>query len=161
VSALTAEELGRLRVSLDLLPEFDPVGLHIWDEEYERHVLVTEAHETILDLHLRQEDAFRIQRREARLDLADASTRDRVARWLGGRHGLRGGCVAPSWVNRTHDFMLGGAVMFRRKRNGHVSIVVPELVATALPDLRDLPDGSRYVDALALALVAVHVGGAS
>lgn len=115
---------------------------------------------------------------------ADASTRDRLAWWCAGRLDMRLQTNAPSlhvWsagTNRTPTLKCAGAVLTtsgagwkdNRAFFSHEPEVWerdlmgrgPAVVALAELDPDDprlLPDGSRYVDALAWVAIARHLGG--
>lgn len=193
VSAITAEEMAALWVPLASLPGFDPVGLRVLVRA-ETAVLTdiasggvgpaegpvwrgcwvwwadSSGHEDSVDL---------VDWSEVILDLADASTRDRVARWLAGRVGFAVGCTAPDWIP-TLKFGLGSGGIGYRDDGGYWTLCcssrtehfrapkgstglkafdeVPGLVSVDPHDAHRLPDDSRYADALALARVAVHTG---
>lgn len=150
MSDITAEELARLRISLSALPGFDPIGLWLY-----RTFAAMADIRRVCDGHTSQGDA---------VSAADSSTADRLARWLAARVGLEVGCTAPRWflgegawavLTDDHGFA-------RRWRGNDINALgglVPAMVDLSPRDPRRLPDGSRYVDRLALALVAVHVGG--
>lgn len=141
---LTAADLARLRVPLSALPGLDDRWQPVWPASVDgigRHV-----------------------------SLVESATADRVARWLAARVGLEVGCTAPEWRWRAGVRAWGLIAAFsgryfvetRRQVWGRDDVVVPTLdVADLDPaDTRKLSDGSRFVDRLALAIVAVHVGGA-
>jgi hypothetical protein len=103
------------------------------------------------------------------VSLADAVTRDRCLRWLAEREGLVVGCGAPMWeshvdhgwgVKSTDGWHLSTSLW-----DDGAGYDAPAWLASALQvDPRDdtrLPDGSRLVDALALAAVLRQVGGAA
>lgn len=162
MTALTPSDLARLRVRLDELPGFDPVGLFVYGERGDDHMVVFADDDDLLVHDCGSEDlAWWWSKSEGpRLDLADASTADRVARWVAERHRtLSGepppGCTAPSW------FYEGGRWVLS---TGGWSWLVPRDLVTEPTELqvqldrRRLRDGSRWVDRAALAEVARHVG---
>lgn len=103
------------------------------------------------------------------IDLSDAATRDRCLRWLAGRMGLAVGCGAPMWeAHVDHGWgpkSTDGWHLSTSMWEDGAEYDAPAWLASALGiDPRDdtrLPDGSRIVDALALAAVLRHVGGAA
>ncbi len=134
---ITTDELALLRVPLSALPGLDPVGLWV------HHCGVADmcAHAPLPGWV-----------RDPSVDLADASTADRVARWRALQcAGIRVGPTAPAWIHLGYGAWglawVGGRTTFCR------SCCLPEGVDP--DDSRRLPDGSRYVDRLALARVAV------
>lgn len=171
--SFTTDELARLRIPLSALPGFDPVGLRAWWPYLETHVLATGPYgSSSIGLLVDTEVCLRSAGRQyLYVDLADASTADRLARWLAGRVGLEVGCTAPGWFPK-----LGPDRWLLRTAHG------ARLFVRAIPDRVDggdadhhwhsvpglpsvsfgcvLPDGSLYTDRLALALVAQHIGGA-
>lgn len=102
------------------------------------------------------------------IDFAEPATRDRAARWLLATVGGRPQCTAPPWTwSDGGTWRLHGGAMFwpRPPRGpapiGDTWITVSELQQLDVRDGRVLPDGSRYVEALALALVCAYVGRAA
>lgn len=102
---------------------------------------------------------------EVSVSLADSAARDRVARWVAERVGMPCDPVAGFW-----RFVLGawrltgsdGAIEFgAADPEAEGRFVVHALSALDPHDDTRLPDGSRLVDALALAAVARHVGSGS
>jgi hypothetical protein len=95
------------------------------------------------------------------VDLADAATRDRVARWLAARVGLNTSGRCPWWFTLAPVASRPGWGLAYGPHGSYETFgpgretEVPALVGLNGADDRRLPDGSRYVDALALALVAV------
>jgi hypothetical protein len=170
---LTTEESGRLRVPLAALDGFDPVGLRCGEDlDHEAGVCThtTEAGEHVWLVYSDDDTWDWLPRGVVFVDLADPATADRVARWLAARVGLEVGCTAPRWNHsgRRGTWAITGdadAALFHgsepprnwrgRTRWKPAEIVVPALAALDPSDDRRLPDGSRYVDRLALALVAV------
>lgn len=184
MSPITAEELGRLRIPLALLPGFDPIGALVrvagcrglvvgrdtarpetrWGE-WLIHPL-----DEWKDLPLDCGTLVRSCRgSEAQIDLAESSTADRLSRWMALRLGMRadwGDCTAPRWyaAGMTPSTPWWVIQWGRESRifasaayHGARVIPVPDLHFDA-GDARRLPDGSRFADRLALGTVAVHVG---
>lgn len=95
------------------------------------------------------------------LDLSDAATRDRCLRWLAGRVGLEVGCGAPRWApwpDQMASWELDSTITWDpmapvEGREGKAFRGCPALVDLDPTDDTRLPDGSRLVDALALAAV--------
>jgi hypothetical protein len=161
MSDLTPDDMARLRVRLDDLPGFDPVGLRVFHSRtsYVDSLCITagigvvprERGLVLLDLPA-----------TVCLDLSDASTRDRVARWMAGRavQPFPLGSTAPEV--RLTDAM-DGRPLLRLVGAGRQAAVFTSVALDGIADLdpkdpRLLPDGSRWVDAAALAEVARHVG---
>lgn len=160
-----------LRVRLNQLPGFDPVGLRLYrwsDGLYLGVVIETPAEMSgYATAH-----AGRIELGwlgGCAVDLSGASTRDRVARWLAWRLGIPIGCTAPEWATDIEGWSMfagesperaGMACWDLDGRGAGAAGGKVEGLAGLDPtaDTR-LPDGSRLVDAVALARVAVHVGG--
>lgn len=96
------------------------------------------------------------------LYFGDASTRDRAARWLAQQHRMPLRSTAPMWVQ------LGGLVGSRARwwdlygaegsAKAFTGDEIPALDALAPTNDERLADGSRRVDAEALAIVCRHVG---
>lgn len=103
------------------------------------------------------------------VNLADAATRDRVARWCAARLGWPAQTSAPTWMrtldlddsagwclvgadDRAEVFLACGDVRLPNER------ALPGLAALDRDDARTLPDGTRWVDAAALAVAARHLG---
>ncbi len=108
---------------------------------------------------------------DARLSLADARTRDALARWVAGQEGLPSELsTAPIWwsnrIGPEFVWCIGSepARPARRAFGAHPAHNVTPLLALALLDLGDpdatLPDGSFRRDALALAVVVRHLAEA-
>ena len=108
----------------------------------------------------------RIELRErVALDFADTATRDRAARWLGARRSLVASSTAgrwECWVHRGRLWALAvetGKATYRGVTMASFDTSnVPELAALDPHDEAKLPDGSRVVDALALATVCRSLG---
>lgn len=108
---------------------------------------------------------------DVRLDLSDATTRDRCLRWLAGRVGLEVAGRCPWWfalqpvTSSSSRALHHGWGLAYSAGSQYWSFGVgriTECPALSSLDSRDdtrLPDGSRLVDALALAVVVHHVGG--
>lgn len=172
---LTTADLARLRVPLASLPGLDPVGLVVatWTG-YHRNDPEPSGRELFAlwspndGAPLVVERGVGLRRRyRVEADLSDRSTRNRVAEWLAGRVGLEVGSTAPVWVGYIDGWRLlgtehtqGNLRLFTWDTGGTRTATVPALADLHPVDDRRLPDGSRFVDAWALALVAVHVGGA-
>ena len=172
MTALTAEEMGRLLVAPSAVQGLVPIGLRVvspggrsgWVVPFglhsDRYQIATpdglESGTECIDWD-DLDDKWSY-------DLQDASTADRVARWLAARVGLEVGCTAPGWYYHEGGWYLAGDECW----TGIPSLAAAGNYVAGLPfserrlgelaDHRRLPDGSRYVDRLALALVAVHVG---
>jgi hypothetical protein len=160
---LTTEDMGRLRFGLAALDGFDPVGLTL-GRGGEWAACVAYGHSDGTVLLVRGAGTRHVVTEwwplaGFEVDLADAATRDRVARWLAARVGLEVGSTAPGW--ETGDIEPVEWVLVGTRIGDHFTPdSVPALAAVDPDDRRRLADGSLYRDALALALVAVHVGGA-
>lgn len=193
---ITNEEMNRLLLPLAKLPGLDPVGLRVAVEGCGVGIVVEPDDAEPENRHGEwivypiggwpetepyiSHDALSVKASEMAIDLADAATRDRVARWAAGRAGETSGCTAPSF-RRGYEGLYGflgtmGRVVFgvrdtaeeagligRSVQDPHGShhvggIAVPGLVVLDEEDRRALPDGSLYRDARALALVAQHLG---
>lgn len=155
-----------LLVSLDKLPGFDPVGLWVRPRVY------PQGQRWLVTQHLPAGGQYKARcmlahggpynpgadDSDLKLDLSDRRTRAAVAHWLAERidyadrhNGLHFVYVNGIW------WLEGPGDGFNPRWD---KFDVPALadIDPTLPDL--LPDGSRRVDAEALALVAVHVGAA-
>jgi hypothetical protein len=174
---LTSEELARLRVSLAKLPGLNAAGLFCWDRgESGCCVLEVDNHW----VRFAGDDLPNVSTGSVDLDLSDSATADRVARWCAGRVGLEVGCTAPGWRSYSARadpplaiWLLGepgdARVFANQPRRDPpltgwaysraVENVVPTLADLDPTDARLLPDGARWIDRLALALVATHLGG--
>lgn len=181
---ITTEEMARLRVGLAELPGFDPVGLRVW-EEAEAGVVV--GRDDRPEGERRGEwlvypatgewegcdtggcdPVISAGPSHLTIDLADSATRDRVARHVAARARLEIGNTAPQWTCtfRAEGFgrwsITGRHERQRTYHGGHHEWgeAVRELQDIDATDARTLSDGSSYADALALALVACHLGAA-
>lgn len=177
---LTITEQERLRVSLASLSGFDPVRLRTTTRCCGNSVRggdVADFGDFEMPMDEGEECCGNLI---DEVDLAHPDTADRVARWLAGRVGIEVGCLAGGWryAGSMHWVLLGGngaeatpEVERRDGAAGHgfcamgwvgalrsTPTVVVALERVDPHDPRRLPDGSRYVDRLALALVAAHVG---
>lgn len=163
-----------LLISPSALAGLSPVGLRVWNvrDELEGHVVpgvyqhrVYAPTEGDGDLHPLADDPWM-------LDLADAETRDRVARWVAVRVGLQLSSVAPSWQyggrlwqidvpRRGWASTLVSAWWFAPYESPHWReevTVVPALAEINSERMSELEDGSLLIDALGLAVVARHLG---
>lgn len=187
MSDLTPEEMAALLVAPGLLPGLDAFGLRVatWTG-YHRNDLKPSGRELFLCVTRDGEPLVfdpvaqgQRLRDHVAFDLADASTRDRIARWVAGRVGLEVAATAPDWLP-TLKYGLGSGGIGYRNDGGywtvaarshtrhfrapvdttllHVFDEVPGLVGVDPHDDRRLSDGSHYVDALALARAAAHLG---
>jgi hypothetical protein len=162
--AVSPAELAALRIELSALPGFDPVGLDV-ERSCCGHV--------IGDPYAGPPECCGDP--DEWVSFIDASTRDRVARWLAGRVGLTVGSTAPGWWHQEAVWVLAvrraggvkggssartfsGSPRWAASADGGKRRHVPTLGDLDPSDPRLLPDGSRYVNALALARVAVTVG---
>lgn len=163
-------DIVELRVPLPSLPGLDPVGLVVWhavDQTFESGLCFENESRTAgrwlaLNIRVRGGKGTSYFRAENGIvDLADAATRDRVARWVADRVEFEVGSTAPGWgfVDTDWGFDMRGWLMGWRRQGEPVWWPADGFLAGADPnDDRLLPDGSKFVDALALARVAVHVG---
>jgi hypothetical protein len=165
-----------LRVPLASLPGFDACGLdlhgdgmvvHVMDHDFGADMLVYNERWKDVPFLLHVDFALT----EWALDLSDAATRDRVARWVAGRVGLGVGATAPTWFASGHGvFRVFGADRGRvlsfaptrtRESPARVSGLDHYLPSMSDLDWRStgrLADDCLIVEAEALALVAVHLG---
>lgn len=155
-----------LRVPLSALPGFDPVGLRCSTASSgDGHWLcVADGWLTDANPRVSRNETTRVYDGPMSgvvLDLSDSATRDRVARWVAARVGLEVGCTAPGWgwvdndpTNAMRDVLARGWVL------GSAFFVWGGCGTSDLDPTDDtcLPDGSRVVDAVALARVAVYLG---
>lgn len=152
---LTSEEMAPLRVPLAALPGLDPVGLRLvridngWTS-----VCVGTCFQRQLVMH-NYFDSKPIV--EWDVDLADASTRDRIARWAAERVGLEVGSTAPSW-GWCPPVMTWRLYAEHGEWDAPRSLFDDAFWDRHLGNLRPLPDGALYVTALALAMAAAHLG---
>lgn len=173
---IAASEMLALRVPLAALDGLDPLGLRPYkrgsDAVYALTVLVRAAEAHIWKSDLARAEVVDVA--DVELSTADERTRDALARWLAERVGMSPASTAPAWhigdpAPRTWDlrwwyteFVTFHATRPSSYRGTKVSNEheVPALGDLNAADPRRLPDGSRWVDAAALAAVARHVGGA-
>lgn len=148
---LTPDDMARLRVPLSVLPRLPCRGLLLypipgyWMEDRPRlaqtDVLLNDTgHQTVrVDGEMRRTEVWAV-------DLSDAATRDRCARYLAQRVEVDVGSTAPNWgpdaFHRGLWWLVGPDDGWHRE--------VADLEAY---DDRRLPDGSWWVDAAALAAV--------
>ncbi|MEQ1494470.1 MAG: hypothetical protein ABL912_01740 [Novosphingobium sp.] len=161
---LTTDDLARLRVPLSALPRLDFLGLPLVPVEGARGYAVGEmlGFGRVVIARYGAADAVAVS--SLSLDLSDSSTADRVARWLAGRLGVEVWCTAPSWVCVVES--VGWWIFSGEPRSLHrpaplAGKYFPRGVYAEQADPTDgrrLDDGSRYVDRLALRLVAEEVG---
>lgn len=168
----------RLLIPLSALPGLDPVGLR---DEDGRLILsgVGDAAGQVPTLISVAEHHGSVLWRRVSIGLGDPATRDRVLRWLAARVGLPVGCGAPAWWRWTPDgggwaladgtpFGVDRAVVYPWRADAIAVTDVGEqrwVTGTGVSNLDPtddtrLTDGSRLVDALALAAVLRQVGGA-
>lgn len=106
---------------------------------------------------------------DVRLDLSDATTRDRCLRWLAEKVGLKVAGRCPWWwalgpvggrLGGQHGWGLGYSTHSQYWSFG-VGRITECPALNGLDSRNDtcLPDGFRLVDALALAAVVCHLGG--
>lgn len=176
------DDLSRLRLRLAELPGFDPVGLRVTREDGLAGTAVGDGFVVIRAPSMafwQSGDPWAPW--ATFVTTADASTRDRVARWVAGRLGKDVGPSGPCWGAVSNGYEGGGWALLSRLGRGMSIFMDPDrLPLAALPPLvpggesvwvgvpalatldprddRLLPDGSRWVDAAALAEVARHVG---
>lgn len=161
---IAAEEMERLRVRLADLPGFDPVGLVVQYEGDERLLCVGQFDGgVLLDDEGPDGEQLAALPEQCEVSTADARTRDALARWVAGRIGRSVGSIAPGWVMHRQRWELSTDGDDTNTYFGvdweRPDVVVPTLGDLDPRDPRLLPDGSRWVDAAALAAVARHVGG--
>jgi hypothetical protein len=171
-----------LLVAASGFPRLDLVGLRLWwrcpdgrggFSQPAKHVCVSSAMGPSVPLMISGPDVRFPLRAEVQLDFEDADTRDRVARWMAGLEGAFCESTAPRWHWSTVDdawwlealesdgalnswgYNHRGVVCTRGTK---VIEAVPALFSVDPRDEERLPDGSRQVDALALAITAVHLG---
>lgn len=151
MAEVSPEELGRLLVPLTALRGFDEVyGLEI----YGLGMCLDQDAETIRTWSHNQ--AVRHQRDMCEIDLADAATADRIARWVAGRVGFEHAATAPNWGTSGSDHPVHGPSRYAYLGDSDHHFDLPDDFDDT--DDRRLPDGSMYADRLALALVAQHLG---
>ena len=167
----------RLLIRLSELPGLDPVGLWVYNRAGAPQGLCADAYGPTVVADGRC--SILPGRGVEHLSLADAATRDRCLRWLAGRVELDVGCGAPSWAaawvpsppwkHRLPPHRHWVLTMYARGNGlagpsltfGPGTTGVPALADLDPTDDTRLPDGSRLVDALALAAVLRQVGGAT
>ena len=167
---ITPADLARCRVRLADLPGFDATGLLLRDAKGdEEGIVVYDDGRDVLVHPEDGDDEPRYWTRDQEGDLdeegpcvstTDASTRDRLARWVAGRVKLPVGSTAPDWACRftSPHWTLAGPQ--RGNGGSEAMCTFHQGLADLDPnDPRLLPDGSRRVDAVALAEVARHLGG--
>jgi hypothetical protein len=163
------DELERLRVRLVDVPGLDPVGLPARaDADGRLGVYVPGGPEGCWVWH--GEDVYDADVWcMSSVSTADASTRDRLARWVAARvfsalAGPDAECTAPAWgrwqaqvweLNSDIEDALQYFSGVNRPRRCHV---VPALADLNADDPSLLPDGCRWVYAAALAEVVRHLG---
>lgn len=166
--SLTPEELKRLRIPVSKLPGMDYRGLDIYNPKTGETAIAQRVVEPRIG--------------NAEVDLADSSTADRVVRWLATQVGLEAGCSAPIWSRfgvRGRRWRLGvpneayATDWYAGLLNEYAfsfavpdgdypprvnrKVIPPEYEIDPL-DVRRLPDGSYYVDRLALRHASVFMG---
>lgn len=170
MSDLTPDDMARCRVRLADLPGFGPVGLWCFPS------LRAPAEDCDLCVHYDAQSRFpyrlRLPRGEGFVTWPDicvstihASTRDRLARWAGGRLKVWPVTSFPpalpaTWLRFRFDdydktWMLDLCFGTGEHPN-HYN--VPAWEGFAGGDLRILPDGVRWLEAAALAEIARHLG---
>ena len=170
---ITTEEMERLRVRLADLPGFD-AGDEEWEtasRRFARHCMRQLALNHGLDEPDDYEliainDAFddALPEREY-VSTADARTRDALARWVAERVNVSIGCtIAPGFYWWDHDLSEGEEPAWilqsiEPEARGYHGWTRARVLGLDPTDDRLLPDGSRWVDAAALAAVVRHVGG--
>ncbi len=161
-----------LLLPLSACPGLDASGLWVRDTNpagYRRLVVETddgEAPSRAIVLERTDRVPEPVERGELLLDLADASTRDRVARLVAERLGKAIDSTAPLWYQYSESWELytwesEKDVIFVRPVGTYSRAygpIVPALAEVDPADERTLPDGSRWADARALLLVAQHLG---
>lgn len=168
---LTSEEMERLRVRLADLPGFDPVPLFAYllgDDEEEAWVVVGDGSTRGVKYAILWSGSTRdVPLSDVWVSTADARTRDALARWVAGRVGMSPASTAPAWHVGDPapgtwnlrwwytEFVTFHAPRPSSYRGTKVSSEheVSALGGLDSADPRRLPDGSRWVDAAALAAV--------
>lgn len=169
VDEFTAPELAALRVSLADLP-IDPTGLDVYVPHYQMHticVLADDAVEPDLWLFCAEPGAGarRFARASGEIDLADTSAADRVARWAARKVEIPSSCgvIWHSGFSSCADS--SGWILYGTDGEDYADFFVSgdheqsPLRVVNPDDGRRLPDGSRYVDRLALARWVVTLAG--
>ena len=152
---MSPAELAMLRVPLSSLPGFDPVGLVLHHHSGWSGFAIGRSPRGSLVCY--SSGVSQLEPAAAEIDLADSATADRVARWAAAQVELATDCTAPGWryLPDSVGWWLAapdGAGWFFPVSS------LPLVKVFWADDDRLLPDGSRYVDRLALALVAVYLG---
>ena len=177
---ISEREMERLRVRLADLSGFDPEGLWLVDAAGQHEHIVLHADERDVLVHSGDSDDYpwwwtkdqadaplTDPAAEPYLSTADARTRDALARWVAERVRMSPASTAPAWhvgdpAPQTWNlrWWYTEFVTFHAPRpssykgtkvsNEHE---VPALGDLDAADPRRLPDGSRWVDAAALAAV--------
>jgi hypothetical protein len=174
-----------VRLRLADLSGFDPVGLWVANKDEPEGFLVLFQDETTVLVHSGGSEDYpwwwtKAEEDGPTITMLHASTRDRVARWVAGRVGKDVGPSGPCWGAVANSYEGGGWALLGKLGHGLSIFMDPDrLPLAALPPLvptgesvwngvpalaalnpndgRRLPDGSRWVDAAALAAVARHV----
>lgn len=147
----------------------DPIGLYVRTIDLEGEGTLV-GHSQERAVYVDDEGDRWAPLAELTVSTAEAATRDRLVRWIRSRLlSGPGGSTAPGWgpakgAGKNPVWSLsvnGGAVVFSAVPNGHHTPRAPRHVVPALADLdpwdpRALPDGSRLIDAIALAVVVRH-----
>lgn len=163
---ITESELLALRVSLALLP-IDPTGLDVFVSRGSLHTICVLSDEPAHpDLWLFCAEPMAAPRRFRRdlgeVDLADTSTADRVARWAAKQVEIPSSCGVIWHPGYDHSGDPGW-ILYGRGGDDSLEYFV-DLGQEVFADIesddeRVLPDGSRYVDRLALARWVVTLAG--
>jgi len=171
----------RLLLPLTALPDFEPQGLWAYVDSlpvgiavYDEGDFAPGDHGQVSIFSLASYKATWTRRDLVSVSFGDADTRDRAARWLAARLAIGGSdmsvCTAPRWVRRAAH---GSFELYHPHWDDDIVYVRPiepysRSYGPIVPALADLPsdpgaampDGSPLVEALALALVCRHAGGA-
>lgn len=156
---IRSEEAERLVVPLSALAGLDPVGLPVVyrNERWRVNRLIVSRDQPRASCVIERLDGEGAWPEMPpydvlAIDLADDATADRIARWLGVRVGLEVPCTAPVWGFDEGDWQVVSG--------NDVATFDHVFALTELDpfDVRTLPGGARFVDRLALAVVARHVG---
>lgn len=158
---------SRLLLPLSVLAGMDVEGLHVHNERDGLSGVIVET-EMGLRVYCSTEgdgDLHDLDNDEWRPSLDVSATRDRAARWLARRVGLECGSTAPEWRAAREPkprgwILAGGAWFVFGPGRSLIDLEVPALAELDPADNTLLPDGSRLVDALALAAVCRAVGAA-
>lgn len=153
----------RLLIKLDKLSGFDPVGLRIADPDGAgpMFIIVKDGGDYVQEVT--EDGGLSVVRRSlVVLDLTDAATRDRCARWLAkqpltlfNRYSQHHGATAPVW--RVDEFHEWWELVALDEDMADTSTVLDGDTCDALHELDPnddarLPDGARVVDVLALGI---------